>query len=319
MTNEKSAGIRLVKLMSKLCLELCLDFRALRNRLPPLQWLRSFEAAARHMSFTIAAKELGITQSAVSQQIKSLETFLGQPLFLRRPRSLLMTEAGRDYYPVVREAFAVLSDGTSTFLGHRPERLVEVKANTAFSVHWLAPRLDGFFALNPDIQVNLSTAMWDADFTGGYGSVEIRFGRGEWGGEPREKLSGVTLFPVAAPEVAARVKTVQDLAEETLLHISGTIDDWDQWFEGAGHPAIKGRATHTFNTYVLTFELARRGLGIAMAHEVLVGDLLERGELVQVLDAKAPAREAYYLVGPRHGEMSAAAKTFCDWLRGHFA
>ena len=288
------------------------------DRLPPLQWLRSFEASARHLSFTSAADHLGLTQSAISQQIKSLEQFLGQPLFLRRPRSLQLTEAGRAFLPVVRQSFALLTEGTSAFLGDSSDSVVEVKANTAFSVFWLAPRLQAFLAANPGLQVNLSTAMWDDDFTGGYGSVEIRFGRGEWGGDPGERLSGVALFPVAAPEVAGRIATVDDLVHETLLRIGAASYDWDHWLEALGKAGVAGRNRHTFNTYVLTFELARRGLGIAMAHETLVGDLLRSGDLVRLFEHEVEANVGYYLLAPRHGEMNPAARTFCAWLKRHF-
>ncbi len=285
------------------------------RRLPPLQWLRSFEAAARHMSFTLAAAELGVTQSAVSQQIKALEHDLDQALFLRRPRSLELTDAGRHYLPTVREAFSVLEEGTARFIGTGSDRVVEVKANTAFSVLWLAPRLGDFFRAHSGIEVNLSTAMWEADFTGGYGSVEIRFGRGEWRRQSGQVLSRVVVFPVAAPSLAARIGDLEDLRDQTLLHIGHAAYDWERWFEGLGEPEIKGRDGHTFNTYVMTFALARQGLGVAMAHDLLVGDLLERGELVRLFDSAVPVREAYYLFGPRHGDMSPAAQTFCGWLK----
>ena len=287
----------------------------MRQRLPPLQWLRSFEAAARHMSFTLAAGELGVKQSAVSQQVKALEHYLDQALFLRRPRSLELTDAGRHYLPTVREAFSVLEEGTSWFLGHDPDRVVEVKANTAFSVLWLAPRLGDFFRACPEVEVNLSTAMWDADFTGGYGSVEIRFGRGEWGHESDQVLSRASIFPVAAPSLAERIAALDDLRGETLLHIGRTTYDWERWLEAMGEPALTGRNAHYFNTYVMSLDLARRGLGVAMAHDILVSDLIRRGELVRLFDQAVPVREAYYLFGPRHGAMSRAAEAFCAWLK----
>ncbi len=285
------------------------------RRLPPLQWLRSFEAAARHMSFTLAAAEIGVTQSAVSQQVKALEHYLDQALFLRRPRSLELTDAGRAYLPTVREAFSVLEEGTSWFMGTDTDRVVEVKANTAFSVLWLAPRLGDFFRAHPGVEVNLSTAMWEADFTGGYGSVEIRFGRGDWSREAGQVLSRVSIYPVAAPALAERIVGLENLRDHTLLHIGHAAYDWERWFEGLGEPEIKGCEAHTFNTYVMTFALARRGLGVAMAHDVLASDLLERGELVRLFDRAVPVREAYYLFGPRHGDMSPAAQAFCAWLK----
>ena len=271
------------------------------------------------MSFTTAAEDLGITQSAVSQQIKSLEHYLDQALFLRRARSLQLTEAGRNYLPTIREAFSVLEQGTAAFFGHDPEKVVEVKANTAFSVFWLAPRLPQFWAEHPGIEVNLSTAMWEADFTGGYGSVEIRFGRGEWGGEVGDLLASVEIFPVATPEVAARIQGFDDLRQEILLHIASTLFDWDFYGEACGVGPLKGRGNHAFNTYVLSLNLARRGLGVAMAHEILAQDLLAAGELVRLFDRAVPTREGYYLLGARHGEMNEAAQAFCTWIKAQIA
>lgn len=290
----------------------------MRDRLPPLQWLRSFEAAARHLSFTVAAAEIGITQSAVSQQVKALEQFLGEALFLRRPRALHLTDAGRNYLPTVREAFGVLARGTAVFLGHDPDGVVEIKANTAFSVLWLAPRLHTFIAAHPGVEVNLSTAMWESDFTGGHGSVEVRFGRGEWGSEVGELLTRAVLMPVAAPEVARRIAGIDDLRRETLLHIGPLIDDWERWLEAAGAPHLEGRENHRFNTYILTLDLARRGQGVACAHSFLAEDMIRSGALVPPFETAVPAREGYYLLGPRHGETSRAARAFCDWLRAQF-
>ena len=291
---------------------------ALGNALPPLQWLRSFEAAARHLSFTAAATEIGITQSAVSQQIKALEQFLGQPLFLRRARSLVLTEAGLSYLPTVHEAFAVLARGTARFLGPDPENTLEIKANNAFSVLWLTPRLPAFLAANPEIEVNLSTTMWEADFTGGPGSVEVRFGRGEWRGETGELLTQARIFPVAAPAVARRIERPEDLAGETLLHLSGLLYDWEHWLASRGAVPLRGRRNHACNTYVLTFNLAQRGLGVAMAHHLLVEEPLADGSLVRLFEGEVPAREGYYLLGPRSGRTNPAARTFCAWLKAQF-
>lgn len=291
----------------------------MRNRLPPLQWLRAFEAAARHLSFTAAGSEIGITQSAVSQQIKALEQYLGQALFLRRARSLELTEAGRHYLPTVREAFGILIEGTDVFRGFDPERFVEVKANTAFSVLWLAPRLHLFHARHPDVQINLSTAMWEADFSGGQGTVEVRYGRGEWTGGSSELLARTTVFPVAAPEIAARIRSPDDLSKETWLCIAGGAGyDWEPWLEAVGKPQLEGRRSHYFNTYVLTLELARRGEGVAIAHGLLAQDLLTEGRLQRPFAEEVPIREGYYLTSLRHGELSQAAQSFCDWIRSCF-
>ena len=126
------------------------------------------------------------------------------------------------------------------------------------------------------------------------------------------------LFPVAAPEVAGRIASIDDLAGETLLRIGAASYDWDHWLAALGRADVAGRNRHTFNTYVLTFELARRGLGIAMAHATLVGDLLRSGDLVRLFGHDVETSVGYYLFGPRHGEMNPAAQTFCTWLKRHF-
>ncbi len=293
--------------------------RSLKGTLPPLQWLRSFEAAARHLSFTAAAAEIGVTQSAVSQQIKALEQFLGQPLFLRRARSLVLTEAGLGYLPTVHEAFSVLASGTARFLGPNPENRVEIKANNAFSVLWLTPRLPAFLAAHPEIEVNLSTTMWEADFTGGPGSVEVRFGRGEWRGDTGDLLTQARIFPVAAPAVARRIAKPEDLAGETLLHLNSLLYDWEHWLASRGVAPLRGRRNHACNTYVLTLNLAERGLGVAMAHHLLVEEPLADGSLVRLFEGEVPAREGYYLLGPRDSRMNTAALTFCAWLKAQFA
>ena len=177
----------------------------MRGRLPPLNWLRSFEAAARRLSFTAAGEELHVTQSAVSQQIRNLEGLLGQPLFLRGPRSLQLTEAGRRYLPTVENAFELLALGTGEFLAPKQENLLDIRANFAFTLYWLTPRLEGFLAAHPGLRLNLSAALWQSDFAGTPASVEIRYGRGQWEGVWSERLIADRLAPVSAPALAARM------------------------------------------------------------------------------------------------------------------
>jgi LysR family glycine cleavage system transcriptional activator len=125
-------------------------------------------------------------------------------------------------------------------------------------------------------------------------------------------------MPVAAPEVARRIAGIDDLRRETLLHIGPLIDDWERWLEAAGAPHLEGRENHRFNTYILTLDLARRGQGVACAHSFLVEDMIRSGALVPPFETAVPAREGYYLLGPRHGETNRAARAFCDWLRAQF-
>ena len=283
-------------------------------RLPPLQWLRSFEAAARCLSFTAAAEQLHLTQSAVSQQVKQLEGFLGQPLFLRGARSLQLTDAGRHYLPTVTAAFRVLAEGTEGFLTPWRETSLEIKSNTAFSVFWLMPRIGDFLAAHPAVRLHISTALWTSDFAGSSASVEIRYGPGEWAPEQGERLSDDTTFPVCAPALAARLRDPADLAGETLLHVTQITDHWESWAAGRGLNTPRGRDAHYFETFLLALDMARRGLGVALGHDTLCCDLIERGELVVPFDLPVPARDNYTVVVPDRGPTNAAAQAFRDWL-----
>ncbi len=287
--------------------------------LPPLNWLRSFEASARLLSFTAAAEELHITQSAVSQQVKLLEHFLGQPLFLRRPRSLQLTDAARNYLPSVNQAFRVLRDGTSEFLTDPEDAALEVKANNAFSVFWLMPRLGRFMVANPDIRVRVSTALWTTDFAGANAGVEIRYGRGEWEGVEGVQLSQEYLYPVCAPSIAGRLSDPEDLIAETLLQLIHLADGWEYWFRNTETHHPSPTDGHYFDTFVLAYDMARRGHGIAMGHDMLCRDLIKSGDLVKPFDMTVEAQDNYYMVLPQGEQSSAEACAFRDWVMSEFS
>ena len=147
------------------------------SSLPPLAWLRAFEASARHLSFTRAAGELGLTQSAISQHIRNLEAYLGRDVFLRKTRALELTEDGGNYLPIVREAFQILSNGTQAFTGDDRGRTLTLHCNLAFSIYWLAPRLHKLYEAHPWLTLNIVTPIWDPERHATHAALEIRFGR----------------------------------------------------------------------------------------------------------------------------------------------
>ena len=286
----------------------------MHGRLPPLNWLRSFEAAARRLSFTAAGEELHITQSAVSQQVRNLEELLGQPLFLRGPRSLQLTEAGRRYLPTVENAFELLAQGTGEFLAPRQENRLDIRANFAFTLYWLTPRLPDFLARHPDLSLNLSAALWQSDFAGTPASVEIRYGRGQWEGVWSERLIADRLAPVCAPALAARLKGPQDLAGETLLHMTSAGDSWDYWGREAGVSAVRKRGGHFVNAIAPLMELTRQGEGVALGYESLSPGLIARGDLAVPFDLWVPAQDNYHVVIANRDQASPAALAFRDWI-----
>lgn len=286
----------------------------MRKGLPPLNWLRSFEAAARHLSFTGAAAELHITQSAVSQQVKGLEHYLGQAVFLRKARGLALTDAGRDFLPTVTEAFKLLRTGTEAFHGRDPGTVLEVKANTSFANLWLVPRLGEFLAQHPWVHLDLTSAFWATEFSTSSAGVLVRYGRGDWDGGAGTQLGTQMVFPVCSPELATQLREPADLQEQTLLSVRGT-DDWDYWAAAHQLPSPQGRVEHFLMSFVFSIDMARRGLGVALGHEVICGELIERGELVAPFELRTPSRDNYYLITPRPKQMNEAARTFAEWLQ----
>ena len=284
-------------------------------RLPPLNWLRAFEASARALSFTAAAQELHMTQSAVSQQIKSLENALGRTLFYRRVRGLELTDEGRGYLPSVQAAFATLEEGTALLVGRNDPDVLELHANLSFAIFWLSPRLGRFMDEFPWVQLNVATSIWPQERPSGSAAVEIVFGQGKWESRVGQRLTHDTLFPVCAPALGARIHSTADLLRQRLLDLPGTLQSWDAWLEAstAGESTDKP-LVHRASTWAVSLEWAMQGLGVALAHETVANHLISTGRLVRPLDFSLPMKEAYYLIAPEGSHTTAAAQAFKGWL-----
>jgi LysR family glycine cleavage system transcriptional activator len=293
-----------------------------RRRLPPPNWLRTFEAAARHLSFTDAAHELNITQSAVSQHVRLLEQHLKEPLFNRFPRRLELTDTGRAYLPAVREAFDRLAKGTEELFGDRERRLLTVKVNVAFAALCLAPRLQSFCNRHPGVELRLLNAIWLTDPDWESTDLEIRHGRGGWRGLQEWRLTRDTLFPVCAPALlqgTAALRRPQDLAGHTLLHGLATNDGWGRWLEAAGVDGPVTSTTLQFDTFVVACAAAATGGGVALARASLVAGDLESGRLVRPFDVEIPAEESFFLVRPEDRPESVQTRAFREWLLEEYA
>ena len=255
------------------------------SRLPPLHALRGFEAAARHSSFVKAADELALTQSAVSHQVRQLEAALGQRLFLRQPREIVLTDAGRDFLKTVREALDLLNVGVARLAPYRSSGPLIVSCDAAFARHWLLERLPAFRAQRPDIKVWLDTSERLVDFD--RQEVEVVLGRLRAQGSER---SEETLFddylgpchgvPAPAP---GRVQVVADLARHVLLH-DERRENWLVWLRAAGAATVDATAGPHFSDPGLAIDAARLGQGIALASDVLAGAALAARLLVAPLD-----------------------------------
>ncbi len=284
-------------------------------RLPPLNWLRAFEASARALSFTAAAQELHMTQSAVSQQIKSLENALGRTLFYRRVRGLELTDEGRGYLPTVQAAFATLEEGTALLVGRNDPDVLELHANLSFAIFWLSPRLGRFMDEFPWVQLNVATSIWPQERPSGSAAVEIVFGQGKWESRVGQRLTHDALFPVCAPALGARIHSTADLLRERLLDLPGTLQSWDAWLVASTAGELPGKPlVHRASTWAVSLEWAMQGLGVALAHETVANHLIGTGRLVRPLDFSLPMKEAYYLIAPEGSHTNAAAQAFKGWL-----
>jgi len=296
------------------------------RNLPPLNGLRAFEAAARHLSFTRAAAELHVTQAAVSHQIKGLEDWLGTPLFRRVNRALELTEAGHAYRVPVSEALGLIADATGRLFRQENGGVLTVSTMPSFASKWLVLRLGRFQAAHPDIEVRLHTSSQLVDFAGRDVDVGIRLGRGQWPGVLAERLMTEDVFPVCAPALRdgpKPIRTPADLLRHTLLHDDYLIT-WSAWFAAAAAGGAMAGGTPPpgaevdrgprYSDSALLLQAAMAGQGVALARRVLVADDLAAGRLVRLFDVTLPGEYAYYVVTPSHGRIPAKVRLFRDWL-----
>ncbi|WP_300033321.1 LysR substrate-binding domain-containing protein [uncultured Roseobacter sp.] len=278
--------------------------------LPPLNWLRAFEASARNLSFTGAARDLNMTQSAVSQQIKSLEAFLGRPLFHRRVRALELTQTGLSYLPVVRDAFRTLAHGTRA-LTRNENDVLNIQCNLTFAIHWLAPRLSAFRQLHPDVQLNITTELWEPRDSVEGADVEIRYSLRPSDRVYAELLATDHYFPVCAPGYAV---TLADLARHPLYDCSNMMGTWTVWAEEQGLPWPDPPVTYA-TTYSVALSVAMSGGGLALAHDAIARGLIGQGHLVAPFAHRSVMQEAYFLIQSPRAQDMPAARVFTDWLR----
>lgn len=284
------------------------------HQIPPLPWLRAFEASARHLSFTSAAAELNLTQAAVSKQVKLLEHYLREPLFERLPRSLTLTRAGAAYLPRVHDAFERLSAGTVEVFGGRRMGILSVRAPVGYAITWLAARLPRFIAAHPKTQVRIVSSVWAEDYDGETFDLDIRYGFGRWTGFDADRLTRERLIPVCLPEFAARMASPEDLAKERLLHVLGYQEGWATWLAAARTSHVDPGSGLWFDTTPMALEVAAQGGGVALGRSSMLERELASGRLVRPFDLELPTEEGFFLVAPEKGARHPDAALFRDWL-----
>lgn len=291
------------------------------TKLPPPNWLLAFEASARHLSFTGAARELNVTQAAVSQKVKALEHQLGHPLFHRLPQSLKLTITGEAYLPAVREGFLRLAQGTQEVFGSTVSKRLVIRTGATFAATWLGQNLPRFQLLHPEIPLRIVTAVWPNDHDWDNVDIDIRFGDGDW---PRTQSSPITherLFPVTAPRFLdgrPAPLNLADLVGHTVYHVASNANLWTQWLSYAAGHTVEDEArtiSAQVDTWALAVQAAAAGGGIALCFTSLWRHFAASGSLVRLFGPEMKTDLAYHLVTPLHQKLSPPATLFAEWLR----
>ncbi|MBG2914407.1 transcriptional regulator GcvA [Proteus cibarius] len=269
------------------------------KRLPPLNALRVFDSAARHLSFTKAAEELFVTQAAVSHQIKTLEEFLGLKLFRRRNRSLLLTEEGQSYYLDIKEIFSSINEATRKLLARSAKGALTVSLSPSFAIQWLVPRLSGFNQAYPGIDVRIQAVDREEDKLADDVDVAIFYGRGNWTGLRTDRLYAEYLIPVCAPSLLTGekpLKTPSDLIYHTLLHDTSRRD-WQAYVRQLEiQNQINVQQGPIFSHSSMVIQAAVHGQGVALVNNVMARSEIESGRLVRPFSDVLVSKNAFYLV-----------------------
>ena len=288
----------------------------MRRSLPPLNALRSFDAAARHQSFTRAAEELCVTQGAVSHQVKALEIQLGLQLFKRARNGLLITDAGRDYLAVVRDVFDRLELATDSLMQRQRSGTITVSTSPDFAAKWLVSRLGRFAEAYPEIDLKLAALMHRVDFAREDVDLAIRHGDGQWPELDAVNLTAEELFPVCSPSLMTSrggLHNPEDVLRFSLLHLDDRRD-WGRWLEAAGAPGERLLQGPILNHASMLIDAAIEGQGVALARTMLAASDLIAGRLVRPFQAAIPLRNTYWIVCPKATRALPKIVAFRDWL-----
>ena len=285
--------------------------------LPPINALRTFEAAARHGSFKKAAEVLHMTPSAVSHQIKSLEDLLGVPLFRRATRQVRLTDQGRAYLPAVREALDLLRDATERVTRRSDKAVLNISAAPSFAVGWLMPRLSAFQVAHPEIETRLSAQIETVDFEASDIDLAIRHtAKVDTPGLVAHRLMEEELIPVASPQLLAQqpLEAVADLAKVQLIHSVPRMGRWRSWLRAMGAHKLDAESGPKFDHDAMAVQAALSAMGVAIVNRGLVEKQLADGTLVAPFPHDLHSDLAFWLVYPKHRGDDPAIRAFRDWL-----
>ncbi len=285
------------------------------RHLPPLNGLKAFEAAARSESFTRAAEELNVTQGAVSHQVKALEKTLGLKLFHRERQRLILTEAGRNYLVVIRDALDQIAVGTARLLQRQESGVLTVSTSPDFAAKWLINRLSRFTEKHPELDLRISASTHHVDFAREDVDIVIRHGDGNWPGLHAERLCSERLFPVCSPKLVAghnRIRKAADLLKFPLLRLEDA-KNWTRLLEAAGVKTPVGPGP-VLNRVSMLIDAAIDGQGIALARTALAAWDLINGRLVRPVDVSLRIANTYWIICPKAASNIPKTATFRNWV-----
>jgi LysR family glycine cleavage system transcriptional activator len=286
------------------------------RRLPALNALKAFEAAARHESFTRAAEELFVTQGAVSHQVKALEEELGLKLFNRERQRLVITEAGREYLTVIRDALDRIAVGTERLVQRRSSGALTISTSPDFAAKWLVYRLGRFAEAHPDITLRVSADMHHIDFAREDVDLAVRHGEGDWPGLHAARLASEQLFPVCSPKLLGgrkRLGKAADIAKFPILHL-GTHKDWTRWLAAAGVKGVDLSQGLVLNRAAMLIDAAVDGQGIVLARTTLSAWDILNGRLVRPFATSLRLAKNYWIVCPQATAVLPKIKKARDWM-----
>lgn len=290
----------------------------MHRRLPPLNALKAFEAAARHLSFTKAAEELFVTQAAVSHQIKALEEYLSMKLFLRRNRTLLLTEEGQSYFLDLKDIFKHLQEATEKLVAKGSKGAITVAMPPSFASQWLVPRISSFSADHPDIDVRIKAVDFDEGFLEDGVDVAVYYGKGRWSGLQADKLHTEFLTPLCSPMLfngGKPLDTLADLKHHVLLHDESRAV-WKGWLKNVGVTGVNVNQGPVFSHSMLVLQAAALGQGIALGNTVLARPEIEAGRLIMPFEEKLESRDGFYLVCEESQAELGKIAAFREWILG---
>lgn len=289
----------------------------MNRRIPPLNSLRSFEAAGRHLSFTRAAEELSVTQAAISHQVRSLEEHLGVLLFKRLPRKLVMTSAGYALLPEITESLDRIANAVQEVKQRESlqEQSLSIRVATSFATTWLSPRLKDFWQKHPEINLRMYQSHRPVDFEQSEIDIGLTYGTGDWQNVIIQPLIKLEFFPVCSPELLEgdSVDLASLLSAHKLLH-DADYRFWKQWLSAAGIEGVNPYRGQVIDETNVVIRAAVDGQGIALGSEVFAGKYLKSGQLVRLSDTLMTNEDAYYLVYPESHLQREPVQKFQKWI-----